>query len=373
MVPVFWLRASSDRSTLSAHLDHLAGGFRAAGWRVQRGAVAPRDSSQGLVVLDDPWAEPFPDLARALLEAAVPSRHRPAWRVPRVVGGPDDQNWAPPTGTYTLAAYRKAALGRRRRTVPPPDAPWTGLRAAPGEEAVDLMQRQSPDYRLAPSVRLFRYNDPADHERRELLPLVPEGATVVVDVGCGHGGLGALLRRPGRTVVGIEPDAGMARRAAERLDRVLAGTAEAELPGLVESEGRVDCVIFADVLEHTTDPAALLRLVREHLSPGGAVVVSVPNSAFAPVLRELAAGRYEPTLAGVQARDHLVPFTRRSLEALALETGYEIEELRALPAPLTRGQHRWARSAARSAGGDARDLLAIQWAAVLRPAGVRGR
>lgn len=370
MASLFWLRADSERSILRAHLDHLSGVFRDSGWRVHRGEAVPTDLGDGgVAILDDPWSEPFPELARALLDAAVPRRRGPAWRVPRVVGGVGKQGWTPPVGTYTLAAYRDAALTASRRTADVPESPWAGFRAAPADEAAELLGRSDPAYRLVPGARLYRYDDPADHERRELLGRVPDDADLVVDVGCGHGRFGALLRRPGRTVVGIEPDPAMAAEATLRLDRVLVGTAEAELPGLVRSAGRVDCVVFADVLEHTTDPASLLRLVRRHLAADGVVVVSVPNLAFAPVLRELNAGRYEPTVAGVQARDHLVPFTRGSLEAMARETGFVVAELDPLAAPLTRRQRWWARWAARSAGGDVADLLAPQWVAVLRPAG----
>jgi 2-polyprenyl-3-methyl-5-hydroxy-6-metoxy-1,4-benzoquinol methylase len=374
MAPVFWLRAASERSIVRAHLLHLEGSFRAAGWRVHTAPTPPEDLGDGLVVLDDPWAEPFPELATALLEAPVGRRRRPCWRIPRVAGGPGAQGWSPPTGLFTLAAYRRAALRGRPRTVVAPANPWTGLRAAPAAEADMLLQpllrpstpQSEPCWRLAPGVRLYRYDDPADHERRELVPFVPAEAELVVDVGCGHGRLGELLRRPGRSVVGIEPDAAMAEVAAGRLDRVLAGPAESELPRL---EGAIDCAVFADVLEHTADPAALLREVREHLAPGGVVVVSVPNLAFAPILRDLAAGRYEPTVAGVQARDHLTPFTPRSLVRMAEETGFTVERLEPLPAPLTRRQRWWARLAAWSSGGDPRDLLAPQWVAVLRATG----
>ena len=71
--------------------------------------------------------------------------------------------------------------------------------------------------------------------------------------------------------------------------------------------------VFADVLEHLANPGEILRRLVERLAPDARVLVAIPNAAWIPVLAALAAGRWDPTLAGVQARDHLTVFTPRSL------------------------------------------------------------
>lgn len=366
---MLWLRADSQRGIVRDHLAHVRGTFEEAGWPVWQGEEPPRPGTGPLAVMDDPWTEAFPELASRLAEAQD-TGPTPRWRVPRVTGGPGLQGWSPRRGPYTLPEYRRRAMSglRRRRTTPAPPDPWTGFAVAPAGAAAELLAAGWPPpgdrIALVTSARLYRYHDPADHERRELLPFVPERARRVVDVGCGHGGLGALLRRPGRTVVGIEPDWGMARAAARRLDLVLPGTAEQMLPAVPPP---IDCVILADVLEHVAQPAAVLSAAAARLDADGVVVASFPNTAWAPVLRELAAGRWEPTLAGVQARDHLVPLTPGSLLRLAAECGLAPERLVPLPAPLSWPLRVWAWVAAKSAGGDPRDLSAPQWVAVLRP------
>lgn len=365
--PLLWLRAGSQREIVRAHLRHVAGRFTAGGWEIHEGGEPPPSSGATgpLAVLDDPWAEPLPEVARRLADAA--SAVAPAWRAPRVNGGPGEQAWSPRWGPYTLREYRRRARGgwageTLRMGIPP----WTGFAAAPAGEAAELLERGWPpaagDVVVVTGARLYRYHDPADHERRELDPWVPEEARTILDVGCGHGRLGERLRRPGRRVIGIEPDPAMAAVAAGRLDRVLTATAEEALPAL---EGPLDCVIFADVLEHTSDPARLLALAAERLAPGGRVVASLPNSAWAPVLRDLAAGLWEPTLAGVQARDHRVPFTPVSFARLAAECGLTVIRTQPLPAPLPRRLRLWAWLAARTTGGDPRHLVAPQWIAVL--------
>jgi SAM-dependent methyltransferase len=369
--PVLWLRAASSRSVVQAHLAHLAGSFRADGWRVVVGPAPPaaEEIRGALAVLDDPWIEALPAAGRALGEAKRPKESpAPRWRVPRLRGGSGPQGWSPARGPYTLHEARALAIDRHRlyAVVAPDLSP--GFAVATAGEAGPLLRAGWPPppelLTLVPGVRLYRYDDPADHERRELDPFIPDEAENIVDVGCGHGRFGQRLRREGRIVLGIEPDEEMAREASGRLDRVLTARVEEALPTLSDP---VDCFVFADVLEHLPDPAQVLRLAARALSPMGRIVVSIPNSAWAPVLRDLAAGRWEPTLAGVQARDHLVPFTLRGLRALAGECDLEVDHLQGLAAPLPWRLRLWAFLVGLSAGGRVRDLLPPQWVVVLCP------
>jgi len=365
---VLWLRATSARAVVAAHLRHLRGAFRAAGWRVVVGEEPPATVEGAVAVVADPWVEALPAVAEALAGAAVDGAR---WRVPRVNGVPPPQGWQVTTGPYTLRDYERVAVTRGRgRGVPAGPEPWCGLAVAATGDVGALLDDLEGGWPPAPAAvalvpggRLFRYDDPAGHDRRELDPFLPQEAATVVDVGCGHGRFGARHRRPGRRVIGIEPDRELAREAARRLDLVLPTPAEEGLAALAPG---VDCLVFADVLEHTDDPAAVLERAAAAVAEDGRIVVSLPNTAWAPVLRALAAGRWDPTLAGVQARDHLAPFTPRSFARLAAEHGLEVVDTTPLRPPLPLRLRLWARLAAVTAGGSHRDLLTAQWIAVLR-------
>ncbi len=366
--PVLWLRTGRQRSVVAAHLRHVAGNFAAAGWRTCSDREPPATTGP-VAVLDDPWLDPLPQLALFLANATAAKPG--CWRLPRVFAATGEQGWHPAAGPYTLRDYERLTIprsgrGGRGRPLGEPPASTGFAVAAAGEAEYLLAGGWPPSAERLLLVReacLYRYGDPARHPRLELDPFIPDSTELLVDVGCGHGQLGARHRRPGRRVIGIEPDWQLAQQAAKRLDLVLPATAELGLRALGQ---RPDCLIFADVLEHTSDPQGILKLAAEKLAKGGRIVVSLPNTAWAPVLSALAAGRWDPTLAGVQARDHLVPMTPHSFSTMAAECGLETLSMNPLPVPLPWRLRLLARLAALLSGGSAATLGAPQWIAVLR-------
>jgi SAM-dependent methyltransferase len=266
-----------------------------------------------------------------------------------------------------MAEYERRTVRRGpARTAFLGDGAWTGFAVAAAGEAAALLRDAWPrrEAALVTNAFLYRYADPSAHDRRELTPFVPATARTVVDVGCGTGLLGSLLRHKGRAVVGIEPEWELALAASRNLDLVMPARAE---EGLSAVRGPVDCIVFADVLEHTVAAQQLLRAGARLIGPGGRIVVSFPNAAWAPVLRGLAAGRWDPTLAGVQARDHLFYTTPRSFAAIAAECGLAVETLVPLGTAVSWRVRVWGLLAALTAGGKPADTAAAQWVAVLRP------
>jgi 2-polyprenyl-3-methyl-5-hydroxy-6-metoxy-1,4-benzoquinol methylase len=365
--PVLWLRARSRRGVVAEHLRHVAGSFEAAGWTVVTGDHLDPPAAVALAVMEDAWAEPLPELARAL--AAAPVAGPPVWRVPLVWGLTGKQGWREKAPPATMLEYeRRSVTGRHRRAASIESNPWCGFAvAAPGQAETLLAAGWPPSAAaLVAAARLFRYSDPSAHERRELIPFVPASARRVVDVGCGSGLFGALLRSQGKTVIGIEPDWELARLARARLNLILPLSGE---QGLNALRTPVDCVVLADVLEHTSPPQRLLTAAARALGRAekGRLVLSFPNVAWAPVVRALAAGRWDTTLAGVQARDHLFYTTPRSFAAIAEECGLAVEALEPLGAGGSFRERLWGWLAALSAGGRLGEAATPQWAAVLRP------
>ncbi len=168
-------------------------------------------------------------------------------------------------------------------------------------------------------------------DRPEVRALVPASARRILDVGCAGGGLGAGLKRekPILVVDGIEVVPHAARMADEVLDRVFRGPVE-EVHVLVE-DGAYDCIIFADVLEHTVDPAQVLALLRPKLKADGVLVVSLPNVRHWTVVGPLLEGNFDYEDAGILDRTHLRFFTKQTMVEFFAANAFDVTRIQKVP------------------------------------------
>jgi SAM-dependent methyltransferase len=166
-------------------------------------------------------------------------------------------------------------------------------------------------------------------ERPEMLSLIPEGVRRVLDVGCASGRFGELLKRERQAEVwGVEICGWACREAEGRLDRVVQGEFgdSISLP-----KNAFDAVVFNDCLEHLVDPWAALRFAEQLLTEAGVVVASIPSIRHFPTLWRLVVRKeWHYTDAGILDRTHLRFFTRRTIDELFQEAGYQISELQGL-------------------------------------------
>lgn len=157
--------------------------------------------------------------------------------------------------------------------------------------------------------------------------VVCKGPHHILDVGCGEGTNGEYLKAKGfaQRVVGIEQVAAAADIAASRLDTVVC----ADLNALDFAEhtdlNDFDYILCLDVLEHLVNPWERLQALAGLLTPGGKLIVSLPNVRNWRVLYDLGAhGRWEYRDAGIMDRTHLRFFTRESSIALLEQAGLQV-------------------------------------------------
>jgi len=181
----------------------------------------------------------------------------------------------------------------------------------------------------SPAVKYFKDNK---HEayfecsREEMVNYVPEDARTVLEIGCGVGSFGRLVKqRQNVEFWGVEVDPVAAERASICLDRVKIGL----FPDGVElPEKYFDCVVFNDVLEHMIDPWSALRIAKDYLTSSGHVVASVPNIRYLPTLyRLIVRGEWTYTQTGVLDRTHLRFFTKKSMLEMFNEAGYKVSRI----------------------------------------------
>ncbi len=165
-----------------------------------------------------------------------------------------------------------------------------------------------------------------DQLRPEIIELIPEKCSSVLDIGCGTGALGKYFKEKGvAEFCGVELSHTAASEASCVLDRVIEGDIERiELP--FEPE-HFDCIVCADVLEHLIDPWAVMTKLRTLLKPSGCIVASIPNVGFHRIVRGLIRGNWIYTDSGVLDRSHLRFFTWEGMKDLFENSGFTIEKV----------------------------------------------
>ena len=208
-----------------------------------------------------------------------------------------------------------------------------------GISAQQAPAQSTPD-RALPPIKLFKpagnfewqsvhthaqaYEDSYNTMVEQFLQHPPRMA---LDVGCNTGRLGEAIKKqyPDSVTWGIEPDAGAAAIASQRLPRVLATPIEdvdwaAEGVGI----GTFDTVFLLDVLEHIYDPWKTLLALRGMLAEGAQVLVSIPNMRNILLMQDLANGTFRYRPVGLLDITHIRFFTRDDLMRTFYQTGFRV-------------------------------------------------
>lgn len=164
-----------------------------------------------------------------------------------------------------------------------------------------------------------------DNQRQGMLGYVTPSAKRILEVGCGHGHFGKLLKEAQSahvTGIDISPDA--IRVAANNLDRTI--VINLGVDSLPFEKDEFDCIICNDVLEHLVDPWHVLAELTHSLKPEGEVVASIPNIRHHKVLRPLIwPGDWNYAEIGILDRTHLRFFTRNTIIKLFESSGLQVK------------------------------------------------
>ena len=169
-----------------------------------------------------------------------------------------------------------------------------------------------------------------DRPRMELMGLLDFPFRDVLEIGCGGGATGEVIKRdhPDVTYCGVEIDANAAAHARRVLDRVVRGDIERmSLEDYDIPRNGFDLIILADVLEHLYDPWKVMRMLRDYLRPGGLVVASIPNTQNIRLVQGLVNGFWTYAQAGLLDATHIRFFTLVEIGRLFSGSGYMIDQL----------------------------------------------
>lgn len=150
----------------------------------------------------------------------------------------------------------------------------------------------------------------------------------VLEVGCSYGYMSKILKENLNCyVVGIEIDEESYKISKNICDRTILGSIEDdELLKNLKNE-QFDVIIFADVLEHLSNPDIVLRKIKSLLKPSGEIIISIPNISYISVILELINDRFEYRNLGILDNTHIKFFTKSSIISLLEKEGFQILSL----------------------------------------------
>ena len=177
---------------------------------------------------------------------------------------------------------------------------------------------------------MTEFNPAYIHNRRDVVSLLKEIPSHILDVGCSNGTLGQDLKRafPNATVIGIEKDPAMAKVATNHLDEVIV----TDLDNAAWSDNLTghtfDLIICADVLGHLKKPWEVLYILQQLLTPEGYLIISLPNVRHWSVIYQVFVKGDWPILnSGIFDKTHLRFFTKRSAKRLMEKSSLTVEKI----------------------------------------------
>lgn len=180
------------------------------------------------------------------------------------------------------------------------------------------------------SVNYYSYT------RKEILPMLPENISKVLEIGCGAGNTLAFVKqlKDCEWAGGVEICSSAAKEALGKVDMVLTGNIESI--NLEIEPNSLDLILCLDVLEHLIDPLAVLKKLYEITKPGGTVIIILPNVRYYKAsFNLLFLDKWDYTEEGVLDKSHLRFFVKDTAVKLLKSSGYELEKISCL-GPLDR-------------------------------------
>ncbi|HET7710382.1 MAG TPA: class I SAM-dependent methyltransferase, partial [Thermoanaerobaculia bacterium] len=340
------MTASAPVATLFPRFTHPAVEERYASWQAQmilgRGgpihhydpeepasyAVAPVEGDHVLVVTD-PLLLAAENLGSRLREVLASYDAAAAVPVTNESANPA-QRKAPIDPYVTLRELQNVTADMQRRPARASRVKWEDTDPAAYLcqtamlDSIDDVPRRALRGRevvISENDYVHRWSSLRGQVREDLLARIGPDARNVLEFGCGEAPLGeALKKRQPCRVVGVEIDPRAAAIARRRIDDVYCADVR-ELVSILDEQ--FDWIIGGDIVEHLDEPWSFLGELRRVASPGGRLLLSIPNLANASIVNDLLQGRFDYVYMGLTCAGHLRFFTRQTIADMLTIAGWE--------------------------------------------------
>lgn len=170
---------------------------------------------------------------------------------------------------------------------------------------------------------LYRPSKSRELKILDLLPLSLNGLKVI-DIGCGDGAFGKILKSRGAFIIGVDISAKAIKSASNIFDKTILIDLNNKKTNL--RRGSVDIVVASEVIEHLYNPDNLLRESRRILKIGGFLILSTPNVMYWGNRIKFLNGEFRYTKSGVFDESHLHFYTHSTLGEVLDKNGFKIVE-----------------------------------------------
>lgn len=144
----------------------------------------------------------------------------------------------------------------------------------------------------------------------------------VLDIGCGDGRMGEVLKEKGAVVFGTDISEKAVEKAAHVLDKAFIFNAEEGNFSCLDND--FDIIISSEVIEHLFNPKNFLLALRNIMKKDAVMVITTPNFLMWTNRIRMFFGEFEYTETGFLDEGHIHFFTYNSLRKLLELTGFEI-------------------------------------------------
>lgn len=160
----------------------------------------------------------------------------------------------------------------------------------------------------------------------EALKLIPTSVNQILEVGCGTGEFGALIKKvdANRHVSGVEFHPRALTKAKENLDQVYPLDLQSHFSEQLPTQA-FDCITILDILEHVVEPAFTFKQLLPALKPDGCIIFSIPNVRWQNVVLNLVFNGYWGDGNGVIAAQHLRFFALKNIMEFLIQFGLHFD------------------------------------------------
>jgi len=156
---------------------------------------------------------------------------------------------------------------------------------------------------------------------------VPEGARVL-DLGCGPGLVGRELKRKGCTVVGLD----VREPNPENMDKFIQWDLNDD--AIPEEVFEYEYILLLDIIEHLRNPERFVDMLRRGARTSRpTIILTTANVTFLVPRLMFLAGQFNYGKRGILDKTHTRLFTFYSMKHLLEQSGYEIVDVKGIPAP----------------------------------------